>query len=225
MDKLITVIWLLILGAVVTILAVPETREQFVALTKGYPYPMGFAKIMLLGTMGELLGGKIVTGRWRLLGIRLWQRALIWGFIGLMFTLVFPLYAMGVVGAQKAGLIPGYENKYLTAFLQSAIMNILFAFPFMTFHRVTDTLIDRGQLFTVWPLVDVYKNIEWRGMFRIVGLAIFWFWIPAHTVTFLLPPEFRVVSAALLAVVLGFILGLAKRMAAKKKAESEGAQA
>ena len=216
MNKLITISWVLILGTIVAMLAIPQTREQFGAATRAYPYLLGFAKIAVLGTMGELLGGMIVAGKWKLAGISLWQRILVWGFLGLVFTLVFPLFAFGIVGLQKNGMLPGLGSKYITAFLQSTIMNLLFAFPMMVFHRVTDTLIERGELLKLWPVVDVYKNIEWGGMFRIVGTAIFWFWIPAHTITFLLPSEFRVISAALLAVVLGFILGLAKRMAAKK---------
>jgi hypothetical protein len=35
------------------------------------------------------------------------------------------------------------------------------------------------------------------------------FWIPAHTITFLLPPQYRVLYAALLSVVLGILLGVA----------------
>jgi hypothetical protein len=35
------------------------------------------------------------------------------------------------------------------------------------------------------------------------------FWIPAHTITFLLPPELRVLFAAALGIVLGVILALA----------------
>ena len=34
------------------------------------------------------------------------------------------------------------------------------------------------------------------------------FWIPAHTVTFLLPTEFRTLFAALLSVVLGLLMGV-----------------
>ena len=222
MDRLITVIWLALLGGVIAILAVPESRELFVAATRAHPYAMGFAKIGLLGTMGELLGGKIVTGSFRLTGIRLHQRALVWGFLGIVFALVFPLFSFGVEGLLEAGLLPGAGSTVATAAFKSAIMNLIFAFPMMAFHRVTDTLIERGQLFSIWPLTEVYQSIDWRSMFRVVGLAIFWFWIPAHTVTFLLPPEFRVITAALLAVALGFILGLAKRLSARRREDAAG---
>ncbi|WP_321415721.1 Mpv17/PMP22 family protein [uncultured Desulfobacter sp.] len=35
------------------------------------------------------------------------------------------------------------------------------------------------------------------------------FWIPAHTITFLLPPDFQVLFAAILGIVLGIILAVA----------------
>ncbi len=37
------------------------------------------------------------------------------------------------------------------------------------------------------------------------------FWIPAHTITFLLPEEFRVLFAAVLSVMLGVLLSLGSR--------------
>lgn len=216
-DNIITLGWLLILGAIITILYLPESREQFVYATNNYPYLMGFIKIGLLGIMGDLLGGKIVNGEWQLIGIRISQRILVWGILGLVFTAVFPLFSYGVIGLLKEGLLPGKDSVFLTAFWKSFFMNIIFAFPMMVFHRFTDNLIDKGQLFTIWPVVDTFIDIDWKNMFRVVGAACIWFWIPAHTITFLLPPAFRVMSAALLAIVLGFILGLAKKMSLQNK--------
>jgi len=213
MNRLIALVWFLVLTAIVAVLMVSESREVFKGLTLTYPYTMGFLKIAVLGTMGELLGGRIVTGQWRLAGIRLPQRALVWGFLGWVFTAVFPLFSFGVDGLLQVGLIPGAGSTLAAAFWKSFFLNLIFGFPMMVFHRVTDTLIERGGLFRVWPLAEVTSSIDWRNMFRIVGAACLWFWIPAHTITFLLPPEFRVVSAALLAVILGAILGFAKKRA------------
>lgn len=38
--------------------------------------------------------------------------------------------------------------------------------------------------------------------------SLLWFWIPVHTVTFLLPPSFRVLFAAVLGAILGLLLAL-----------------
>ena len=119
-------------------------------------------------------------------------------------------------GVLNKGLIYGGKSKfidYYSAFYKSAFMNIIFAFPMMVFHRVTDSLIDKGILFSIWPIVEIYINIDWKNMIRVVGFSCIWFWIPAHTITFLLPSEFRVMSAALLAIFLGTILGYAKKRA------------
>ncbi|HNU68379.1 MAG TPA: hypothetical protein PKH54_00015 [Myxococcota bacterium] len=211
MQILISVSWLALLAAIIAALMVEPAAGVLVGLTKAHPYLMGFAKFVLLGTMGELLGGRIATGRFRLRGIRLWQRALVWGFIGAMLALVFPLFSAGVEDLLAKGLLPGLGFPLLHAFWKSALMNVLFGFEMMVFHRFTDTLIAEGRLFGPWQLVQTYRSIDWTSMFRIVGGALFWFWIPAHTVTFMLPPEYRIAAAALLGIALGLILGFASR--------------
>ena len=112
MKRLIAPAWIAVLAAVVVVLSIPESREIFKTLTRAYPYTMGFLKIAVLGTMGELLGGRIITGQWRLTGIRLHQRALVWGFLGLIFTAVFPLFSFGVDGllAVILGAILGFAK-------------------------------------------------------------------------------------------------------------------
>jgi hypothetical protein len=222
-DRLLTVVWLGLLAGVISILGIDSTRAAFKAATAAHPYGMGMLKVALLGTMGELLGGKIVTGRWRLVGIRLHQRVLLWALFGALFALVFPLFAAGVAGLLQNGLLPVWPEqallaKLLPAFYTSFIMQIFFGFGFMVLHRVTDTLIDRGELFGPWPLAEILRGLDWRNLLRVPMFACIWFWTPAHTVTFLLPPEFRVMSAALLAIVLGFIVGLAKKMSQKRQA-------
>lgn len=213
MQKLISAVWFVTLAGVVAVLSFPESRAIFAEATRAHPFTLGFFKIAILGTMGELLGGRIALGRWRVSGIRLHQRFLVWGVLGWVFTVVFPLFSFGVDGLVTKGLIPGQGSVLATAFWKSLFMNVIFAFPMMVFHRTTDTLIERGQLFSIWPLVDVFTAIDWKNMIRIVGASCLWFWIPAHTFTFMLPPEFRVVCAALLAVALGCILGIAKKLA------------
>ncbi len=215
MDRLITLAWVALLAAIVAALNVSGFRAEFEATTRAHPYLLGMVKIGLLGIMGELLGKRLARGVWQLRGIRIGQRVLVWAFLGVVFAAVFPLFSFGVEGLLKQGLLPGADQPLAVAFFKSAFMNLIFAFPMMVFHRVTDTLIDRGQLFTRWPLVEVYVGIDWKTMFRVVGAACFWFWIPAHTLTFMLPAEYRVLSAALLAIALGFIMGLANRRKAQ----------
>lgn len=215
-DIVITLLWLILLSLVIIMLAVPASRQVFSSLTIAYPYLMGFIKVGIMGTMGELLGGKVITGKWQLTGNRIGERFLVWAVLGVYFTLVFPLFSHGIEGLQEDMLLPGRYSSFLTSFWKSLWMNIIFGFPMMCFHRLTDTAIEGGGLFRKWSVPDTLKAIDWDNMINVVGFAIFWFWIPAQTVTFLLPPEFRVMSAALLAVALGLIMGIAKKLALRK---------
>jgi hypothetical protein len=214
-DNLITLIWSFNLIIVLTILFMPDTREKFVLATNNHPYLMGILELGILGTMGDLLGVKIVKGKWQVMGINLHQRVIAWGFIGVLFTIAFPIYSFGVEGLLQEGFLPGKNSALLTSFWKSFLMNTFFAFPMMSVNRFLDKLIDNNNLFTIWPVVDTFKDMHWEHMLRVVAPTCIWFWIPANTLTFLLPPVFRVISGALLAIVLGFILGMAKKLSMK----------
>ncbi len=106
-------------------------------------------------------------------------------------------------------------EKVLVAFSISVAMNTVFAPVFMTLHRVTDTHIEqtggtlRG-LFTPLHMGDILTGMNWRRQWSFVfKKTIPLFWYPAHTVTFLLPEDLRVLFAALLGVALGILLALA----------------
>ena len=173
---------------------------------------MGILELGLLGTMGDLLGSKIVKGKWEILGIKIHQRILVWGFIGVLFTVAFPIYNFGIEGLLHKGLLPGENSALLTSFWKSFLMNTLFAFPMMVSNRFLNKLIDHDMLFTIWPVVDTFKKMNWQQMFKVAAPTCIWFWTPVNTYTFLLPSEFRVLSGALLAIALGFILGIAKKL-------------
>lgn len=211
-NNIITIIWLFVFIIVINILYLPSTRKIFVYATNSHPYIMGIIELGILGTMGDLLGYKIVNGRWKIRGIKIYQRIMIWGFIGILFTVAFPIYSYGVEGLLKEGFLPGENSILLTSFWKSFLMNSLFAFPMMVLNRFLDKLIDNDKLFTIWPVVNTFKSIHWNQMFRVVAPTCIWFWIPVNTITFLLPSTFRVISGALLAIVLGFILGMSKRL-------------
>jgi hypothetical protein len=108
--------------------------------------------------------------------------------------------------------------KLLDAFTISATMNLTFAPVMMIFHKITDThIIKTGGsvrgLFSPIPFVAIFKNMNWDVMWNfILKKTIPFFWIPAHTITFLLPAEFRVLFAAILGIALGLILAIKKEV-------------
>jgi hypothetical protein len=58
----------------------------------------------------------------------------------------------------------------------------------------------------------VIDRIDWPGFYTfVVGKTVPFFWIPAHTITFLLPSAYRVLWAAYLSIALGAILAYARR--------------
>jgi hypothetical protein len=213
-------LWLSALAAIVFILLYPATNAVFITATQNHPYLMGFVKVSILATMGELLALRIATGDYKK-PFGLIYRFIVWGFLGMAFVIVFELFASGVAGAARKGLLPAFEaqgqaSRILTAFFISSFMNLIFAPTFMALHRVTDTYIDLGEghmgLILKVKLSDVVKKIDWYGFISFVVVkTIPFFWIPAHTVTFLLPGEYRVLIASFLSIALGGILAFAKR--------------
>jgi hypothetical protein len=213
-----TLLWVLVIGLFAVILAVPASRELFLAATKAHPYLMGFVKFAILATMGELLAIRIATGDWAAPKGVVW-RSIIWGLIGMLITLIFQIFAAGVTFAMSGGYLPGGDNAFLFAFFVSSIMNLTFAPTFMAAHRFTDTWLDlRYEGKRNIRAVDVTNRIDWNGFVTFVVMkTVPLFWIPAHTITFLLAPEYRVIMAAFLSVALGAILSFAKKKGSQPK--------
>ncbi|MFP4471673.1 MAG: hypothetical protein ACLFPE_13395, partial [Bacteroidales bacterium] len=105
--------------------------------------------------------------------------------------------------------------QLLTAFTVSVTMNTFFAPVFMTVHKITDThILDNGGtlkgFFRPVRVGEILQNLNWKVQWGFVfKRTIPLFWYPAHTITFLLPAEFRILFAALLGIVLGVILSIA----------------
>jgi len=190
----------------------------FTELTLAHPYLMGFVKFAILATIGELCAIRILSGQWKS-PVGLIYRTLVWGVLGMGIVLMFEIFSGGVASAIAKGLLPtssGFAQQFMKAFFISAIMNLSFAPVFMAFHRFTDTCIDvacgEGVGFGGVSPPAVLARIDWQGFIGFVVLkTVPFFWIPAHTVTFLLPPEYRILVAASLSIALGAILAYAKR--------------
>ncbi|MGH4122937.1 MAG: hypothetical protein ACREV6_08415 [Clostridium sp.] len=213
-------IWIGALLIIVFLLAFPSTNEIYTVANKAHPYIMGFVKVSILATMGELLAIRIATGNYKK-PVGIVYKFIVWGFLGMGFVIAFDLFANGVIGSMKKGLLPSgaadtFSAKLLFAFFTSAFMNLIFGPTFMTLHRLTDTYIGLGQgKFSEIKKVKlraVTDKIDWYGfMSFVVFKTIPFFWIPAHTITFLLPGEYRVLMAAFLSLALGIILAYSKR--------------
>lgn len=207
------ILWALTLAAVIAFLLVPATNRLFVGATKAAPYAMGFVKFAILATMGEILALRITQKRWTMpKGVL--AKAAVWGVVGMMIVLMFQLYPAGVQGAAANGYLylgEGWLGKFLAAFLGSAIMNLTFAPVFMAAHRISDLYIDERCAGRKSKIGQLVRSVEWPSFIRfIIARTIPLFWIPAHTISFLLPADYRVLFAAFLSIALGAILAYAK---------------
>lgn len=206
------IIWLAILAVITAFLIYPPTNKIFVALTTAHPYAMGFIKFFILASMGDWLGARIATGEWKKPKGAVYKSVL-WGIFGMGITLSFTIFNAGANAALANGLLPGKDYQIVSAFFTSFIMNITFGVTLMGVHRFTDTYIDLLFDNGARPTVDeVINNMNLENLIKFVyAKTLPLFWVPAHTIVFLLPPVYRVLAAAALGIALGGILSFAKR--------------
>lgn len=205
-DKLITLLMVCITVGLVVLV----TREFFLSFASTYKYVGGFIKFMFLASIGDIIGKRIKTKKWSLPSGFIYK-ALVWGFIGILVVMVFGLYDEGVWYLQDNNLLPNTKYIIVHALLVSTIMNLTFGPMMMAFHRVTDTFIELRVAKEKVSLTDTIYKIDWNNFISFVVLkTIPFFWIPAHTITFILSPEYRVIFAALLGIFLGLLLGMVK---------------
>ncbi|XFA98901.1 hypothetical protein ACAG96_08495 [Candidatus Izemoplasma sp. B36] len=209
-------IFIFIFLLIISIFIIPYTRTGFENLTDNYPYIMGFIKTSILASYGELLASRILTGNYfSRKGII--PRFIVWGILGMGFVLMFKIFSSGVIGAMSDSILPNVANQNFLgdlyrAFMTSLIMNLIFAPTFMILHRITDTYIDlKNEGKKQVKTNDIIERIDWNSFFGfVVFKTIPLFWVPAHTITFMLPENYRVLMAGFLSIALGLILTFTK---------------
>lgn len=203
--------------------------DFYLSFNKEHGLIMAFLKFSILATLGEMIGLRIKTGNYSAPDFGIFPRMIVWGLLGITIAIAFKIFAAGVpatldaftsIGAKDAMAGAFTWHKLIVAFCISAGMNLIYAPVMMTFHKITDTHIayNHGSLkcFThAIPMGDIMSKINWKVQWNFVfKKTIPFFWIPAHTLTFLMPPHFQVLFAAILGIVLGVIMAIA---AAKNK--------
>ncbi len=152
----------------------------------------------ILGTVGEILSFSIQQRRMGLPGStgQTLAKMVAWALLGIIIKYGFT----GMRGFTQAlvehQLLPPFFGQGLGWALAVSVMtNTFFGPQMMAFHRLEDNLI-LGQ----------------RGFDGITRAwaTLIWFWIPAHTITFLMPVEVQMGLAAAWSLVLGVIMGLTR---------------
>lgn len=203
-DTIISIIVLFVTATLIFIV----TRDFFLTFAADFKIIAGFIKFFFLATIGDFIGLRIKSKQWKVPSYIL-IKAFVWGLIGAVIVLMFVIYPLGVANLQTSHILPFDGSEFFFALFTSTIMNFTFAPTMMAFHRVTDTYLELRKTDQKVSLNNTLETINWRQFIQFtVFRTIPFFWIPAHTITFLLPSEYRVIFAAVLGIFLGLLLGL-----------------
>ena len=171
--------------------------EWYIVLVTAHPIYTAMLQFAVLGTLGDIASKLLVERRFFMpFGpLTAFFKMLEWALLAVCIKYAFVGFNGFVDGLAAHGLLP-QPGRFGRAFAISAAMNLQFG-PFLVIaHRLLDNAIARKSN---WSNID-------KGL-----LSLLWFWIPAHTVTFILPKPFQIGLAALWSVVLGLILGFYNR--------------
>ncbi|MDP2302799.1 MAG: hypothetical protein Q8N03_10305 [Ignavibacteria bacterium] len=165
----------------------------YVETVKAYPIITAMIQFAILSTLGDMISKWVIQKRiflpftYKTVILKMLE----WAFLAVCIKYAFVGFNYFVQGLVEKSLLPGL-NYFWEAFAISATMNLQFG-PFLVImHRLLDNLIAKENN---WANID-------KGMY-----SLLWFWLPAHTITFMLPKPFQIGLAALWSVVLGLILG------------------
>lgn len=207
--------------------------EVYDRVNGAHPYVLAFIKFAILSTVGEMMGLRIKSGKYTYPEFGAAPRAIIWGVYGVWIAIAMKTFANGapvmvdtlgadgVAAAMKGGFS---ATKLLGAFSISVMMNTIFAPVFMTLHRITDAhIVANGGsikcLLKPIAMGDGFAKLDWHSLWGFVfKKTIPFFWIPAHTITFLLPVQYQVLFAAALSIALGVLLSIGVVLSNNKKA-------
>jgi hypothetical protein len=165
----------------------------YIETVKAYPIVTAMIQFAILGTFGDVISKWIIRGRIFVPYdfLKFFLKMIEWAILAVFIKYAFIGFHGFIDGLTGHGLLPEM-NKLAYAFAISASMNLQFG-PFLVIiHRLLDNIV-AGQ--------NDWKNIN-KGM-----LSLLWFWIPAHTLTFILDKPLQIGLAALWSVLLGIILG------------------
>lgn len=153
----------------------------------------------ILGTLGEVISFSVqkkkiaIPCTW----LQLLGKVIAWAVLGIVIKYGFAGMKGFVLALLDHQLLPAFLSEGLGwAFAVSLFTNILFGPQMMAFHRVEDNLILGQKGFQ--GITNAWKTL-------------IWFWIPAHIITFLLPPDLQIGLAAVWSLVLGIIMGATKK--------------
>jgi len=214
MKRVGDIIWGSAILVISLLFLLPDTNAVYITLNSNHPFVLGFLKFAILAMMGELLVIRIIGKEWKKVK-GFFTKMLVWGIIGIVITFMFKLFPMGIQGLIDHDILfvgQGFIGRLLFGLYTSIVANFAFGPIFMAAHRIVDTYIDMRIEDKDATVNRVLNKIDWVDFIRLIVFRMLpLFWLPAHTLTFLLPEDYRILFAAYLSIVLGAMLAIVKR--------------
>jgi hypothetical protein len=168
--------------------------DCYLSLVKQYPIYTAMIQFAILGTLGDCVARCCQSKKifWPFnLKETIWK-PIEWAILAVLIKYAFIGFTGFVDNLLAQGYLPRFDTGIFRAFAISVTMNLQFGLLLVILHRILDYL----------PFGKVnWANIQ-KGFYSLI-----WFWIPAHTITFMLPKDYQIGLAALWSLVLGFLLG------------------
>ena len=204
---------------------ITEVYQWYLFFNQEHGMLMSALKFAILSTLGEIIGLRIRKGVYHEDDFGILPRAIVWAVLGMGINMAFITFSKGIpaflfyLGIENAVTVMSDAlswKKVLVAFSTSIAMNTIFAPVFMTLHKITDMHIlqtggtVRGFFSRCIDMEESFQSIDWQRQWSFVfKKTIPLFWFPAHTITFILPEQWRVLFAAFLGIILGILLSFA----------------
>ncbi|HOO32250.1 MAG TPA: hypothetical protein PK466_04920 [Thermotogota bacterium] len=167
---------------------------MWIEFVTNHPIWSAMLQFAVLGTVGEIVGATVKNRKFKLFSAGIFLgKMLIWAILAVMIKYAFTGFGGFVEALTTHQMLPEWGHPFFI----SAFMNILFGPVMIMSHRFMDNILEQNPG-------------NWKGI-KGALLTLLWFWIPAHTVTFMLPAVWRITLAAVWSVVLGAIMGFFKR--------------
>lgn len=171
--------------------------QTFGDYQKTYPIITAMIQFAVLGTVGEMIGSKLRGTKFAYSPKNILSKMIIWAVLAVAIKYAFVGFGGFTEALLHKHFLPAAASSgVFKAFFISFFTNIMFGPLLILGHRYMDNI--------------AAGIINWKGI-KTALLTLIWFWIPAHTVTFILPPHWRISLAAVWSVVLGIIMGYANR--------------
>ena len=194
------------------VLIIPYTRAAYQYLSSDMPFLLAFVNFSILASIGELIGLRISVNFWHIPSFFL-ARFVVWGLLGIMIMFIFNIFYGGIIASQQNGILPFPDSQIATAFLTSAFMNTSFGPVLFAFRKVFETFLrlkseKKGKI----SMEEIANEVNWNRLFTFFWLkCCFLFYIPVHTVVFMLPYNLRIIISAFMSIVLGLIVAFFSR--------------